>query len=198
MKLKKVITSSLLVCSLLMLSNQVSADTLKNRVESKNCSVMFPGTLKESISPDKSFKIENIDESKEKHRLVFFSKDQPKGKTLLSYGRSVEVLWSPSSEMFVINDWAASNLAFSYLYKTNDISHPININEALINSTIDKKEKQKLTELGHVYITINKWISPCLLEVRACAHDGTVFEFFYIWDLKDSFKKVSNAGLCPQ
>lgn len=195
MKLRKSFTIliSLLTCMFSMLSNQASADTLNNQIESQNCAVMFPGTLKESVSPDKSFRIENIDESKEKHRLVFFCKDQPKGKTLLSYGRSVEMLWSPNSEMFVINDWAASNLAFSYLYKTNDILHPIDINEALINSTIDKKEKEKLTESGHVYITANKWLSPCLLKVKACCHDGKVFEFFYIWDLKKSLKKIRDA-----
>jgi hypothetical protein len=46
------------------------------------------------------------------------------------YNTSVDVVWSPGSHAFVVNDWLASYVV-AYLYDVNDLAHPIDIGKQI-------------------------------------------------------------------
>jgi len=164
-------------------------------------SITFPGKVSEIKSPDGLFVISSADKHFKSgwgdiHEL-YIRKSTPCDATRLrAYSRTADVVWCPDSSAFVINDWAGSNIAFAYLYRVGDLSHPVAVGKKLFHCVTDKTDKRTLTKSEHLYIIANKWIGPDSLEVKATGHNdetGKAFTYLYKWDLKDSFEKTSRT-----
>jgi hypothetical protein len=168
-------------------------------------SVNFPGHTSEIDSPDGVFTIKNVDKpvgsgNEGNHHLSFVKKGQKQGLAFKSYFRNVDILWSPDSSAFVLNDWATSSSAQPYLYRVSNPSHPIDIGSKFSSAVKDKTDKHSLDNSGHVYIFASKWISPKSLEIKATGYDGPDREFTltYSWDLQDSFTRVKRVSKVDQ
>lgn len=163
--------------------------------------INFPGKVSAISSPDGRYAIRSIEQNKEPfHKLVFEKKDgggKLTKRDLMDYERNVDVLWSPDSSKFVVNDWLGSNCASAYLYDVRDLKKRIEIDQELIDSVKDEKDHKSLTASSHIYIFANRWISPGAIEIKATGHDGPDpggFTLLYQWDLKSSFKRLKRLA----
>lgn len=158
-------------------------------------SANFPSSKSSEIkSPDGKFSVlsENLaPAAAPSHSLLL----KGNGKTLkiCDYVRNVDVIWAKDSSQFIVNDWAASNLAVPYLYKISDIAHPVEIEPKLSAAVKDKKDKNLLENTGHLYIFASAWTSANTIELKATGHDNPAgpFTLIYEWDIKqNSFRKL--------
>jgi hypothetical protein len=79
---------------------------------SSAATIKFPGRMHEALSPDGSTAIINTDHDEEpNHVLSIENKRHFKRRTLFSYGRYVDVAWSPDSKFFFVNDYDGSDVA---------------------------------------------------------------------------------------
>jgi len=54
------------------------------------------------------------------------------GRALTSYPRGVDVLWSPTSRAFVVNDYEGSDAAHPVLFSAPWTNQPVDLREKLI------------------------------------------------------------------
>jgi hypothetical protein len=133
--------------------------------------------LSTSLSPNGFYAVQTVDrkivgQGYPQHQL-FFTERRGRKKVPLklystgtnSYQRSVSVLWSPASDLFVVNDWWGSNRADSYLYRVSDLQHPTNIGKRLREIIKDENVLQKMNSGFHTYILVTKWLSKSRLEI---------------------------------
>jgi len=74
--------------------------------------VRFPGHTHIATSPDGNTMIVNIDRDEEpNHVLSLKDKGRSRSRAVLSYGRYVDVSWSPDSKFFFVNDYDGSDVA---------------------------------------------------------------------------------------
>ena len=166
-------------------------------------SITFPGPASELTSPNGLYTIKNVDQpvgngNEWNHNLFFKKKGQRKESILnpnnrvlsdapgeCSYNRSAEILWSPNSNAFALNDWMGSNVASAYLYHVRDLSHPIDLADKVYDALKDKRDQSAIANSDHVYTFANKWIGPTVLEIKEAGHgSGIAFTFYYHFDLR--------------
>jgi hypothetical protein len=74
--------------------------------------VKFPGPAREARSPDGQTAVINTDhDDAPYHVLSIMDRGRFKSRPLFSYGRSVDVAWSPDSKFFFVNDYDGSDVA---------------------------------------------------------------------------------------
>src|SRR5271157_3395698 len=79
--------------------------------EPKSYLIAFPGHSRVS-SPDELYALINIDSGTEPYHTVLLEDRRLKTqRTLLHYGRSVEVLWNPDSKSFALTNYEGSNVS---------------------------------------------------------------------------------------
>jgi len=141
--------------------------------------VTFPGKVP-ARSPNRLYAVESVEErvsyqAYPKHLLYFVALHQKKKVPLKLcstganfYERSVDVLWAPDSNAFVVNDWYGSNVADAYLYFVNDLAHPIDIGAQLKRAVKDKEDQISIenTKAVHTYVVASKWIDATKVAVR--------------------------------
>jgi len=172
-------------------------------------SVTFPGEVSQLKSPNGLYTIKNVDlplrnQNDSNHILFFLRKGQKKGVALNlhrqfadapgvgTYSRSVDILWSPDSSAFVLNDWAGSNVASVYLYRVLDLTHPMDLGDKLWSALRNKRDKDSIAKSDHVYMFASKWISATVLEIKEAGHGaGVAFTFYYLWDLRKNSCKLT-------
>jgi hypothetical protein len=81
--------------------------------------VSFPGAKSETKSPDGRYMIRNSDSMTENpaHTLTLVESEGGSVVKVYQYRRSADVLWSPASDAFVINDYEGSDSTRPALYK---------------------------------------------------------------------------------
>ena len=130
----------------------------------------------------------------EQNRELHFRKLNRKGKPLLlPYHRNVDVAWSPDSSAFIVNDNAGSNLVIAYLYKVNDLKHPVEISPRLMAALHDKKDKFDIEQSDlFSLVYFSRWINKTTLEltVKGAGQKVGSFKILYAWNLKKTFKKL--------
>jgi hypothetical protein len=122
-----------------------------------------------------------------------------------AYDRWVNILWSPDSSGFVLNDWYGDDQADAYLYRVNDLAHPTDIGDRLQHSMTDKLDKQSIEDnyAVHTYVFASRWVSPKVAEVKIagdyfskpdCHGHFRSFTVYYLWDLQNkTFKRIKRV-----
>ena len=108
--------------------SSIALSYLANLSLSQAESVTFPGKCSEAISPNGHKIIRNIPD-----RQLFFERKGQKSLSPLplhfttqnTYDGNVNILWSPDSSRFVLNDWFGCDESNAYLYRANDTHHPV-------------------------------------------------------------------------
>ena len=92
----------------------------------------------ETKSPDGRYTIRNTDDEKQEPAHVLALIDAKDGSTtkIYAYGRHVDVLWSPTSVAFVVND-----------YEGSDAAHPVLFTAPWDNQPVDKRESNSIPVL---------------------------------------------------
>lgn len=126
-----------------------------------NC---FPG--KEHVLSSPSHKRELVwNERKsqdESHQLLYRAGGGRRPRELLKFDREICIHWSPGEKYFSISDYIGSNVAEVYIYKSDDVSHRVNVIDLLPEETANYFRKGVL----HGYIETLSWNSDGLI-VRA-------------------------------
>jgi hypothetical protein len=158
-------------------------------------------------SPNRLFAIQHIDyldknaaPQQTPHHLFFQRKGQKRlPLKLLStggnfYNTSIDVLWSPDSNAFVVNDWLASYVV-AYLYDVNDLAHPIDIGNEIRKKVKSKMVQQALVANVSRLVYATRWRNSCTVEVQihatSLAH-GSInlplieFDSSYLWDFRNN------------
>jgi len=169
-------------------------------------SVTFPGNPSEVKSPNGLYTIKNFDYpignvNYPNHILFFLRKGQKKGLALNvrqliwrtpgvgTYNRNVQILWSPDSSAFLLNDWMGSNVAAVYLYRVRDLKHPVDLGDKCCLA--DKEDVRRISKSDHIYTYATKWISATAIEIKETGHgSGGPFTFYFLRDLRKNFCKL--------
>ena len=123
--------------------------------------VSFPGARSESKSPDGRFVIKNSDSDVEDpaHALTLADGRNGSSIKIYRYGRSVDILWSPTSDSFVINDHEGSNVSHAILFREPWSTKYIDLREKLIDFLRSRNQAKSTLENHHVYFTAQRWLS---------------------------------------
>jgi hypothetical protein len=112
-----------------------------------------------------------------------------------AFNHFVEVLWSPDSSAFIVNDWSPGPGSYidSYLYHVNDPAHPLDIGDKLQGLIKDKENKMVFS--GDLPIGLSIYALEWLNSKSVEMHINGAFKLTYIWDLKNSLKRISNKEI---
>jgi hypothetical protein len=113
-------------------------------------------------------------------------------KLLLNVDRTAYAEWSPDGRYFYIQDNAGSNLALTYIYKTENLKKLDA--ESLIFAT--DPEAKKL-QAGHIYFNADRWMDNEHLLIRYTGHTDeapvTCFDLRYQVSPTGDVKKLSQC-----
>jgi hypothetical protein len=120
----------------------------------------FPGKAHDLSSPSgtQRFVWKEPKDQNDEHHLLYSTKDT-EPRELLTFGRQVCIGWSPDERYFSITDYAGSNVAETYIYKTDDLSRPINVTDLLPEKVLNYLRKG----VWHGYVEAVSWGKTGLL-----------------------------------
>ncbi len=156
--------------------------------------VSFPGPESEARSPDGRYSIKNmLYDNAQRAYLLFVDRTSGKQHKIHDYARHVEVLWSPASDAFVVNDFEGSDSTRPILYSVPTTGTDTDLLQKLTDFLRARREEKLVLGNGHVYLTVQRWINPeellCLLQAygEASPH-GSGFEGRYVYKIGDGFR----------
>jgi hypothetical protein len=169
-------------------------------LEASDKRASFPGPESEARSPDGRYSIKNtFYEHAQRAYLLFIDRRSGKQHKIRDYARHVEVLWSPASNAFVVNDYEGSDSTRPILYSVpwttsdKDLLQNTDLLQKLTDFLRVRREEKLVLGNGHVYLTVQRWINPeellCLLQAygEASPH-GSGFEGRYVYKIGDGFR----------
>lgn len=123
--------------------------------------VSFPGAGSETKSPDGRYTILNADDEKQEpaHSLTLIDAKDGSTTKLYSYPRGVDVLWSPTSRAFVVNDYEGSDPAHPVLFSAPWTNQPVDLREKLIGYLRSGRGTKSVLDNHHVYFSAQRWLS---------------------------------------
>lgn len=155
--------------------------------------ISFPGTRSESKSPNGRFAIRNFDSdmANPAHTLTLIATQGSLDITIYRYGRSVDILWSPNSQAFVVNDHEGSNVSHPVLFTEPWSANNTDLREKLIGFLRPKNEAQSLLGNHHVYVTAQRWLSNKEILCKASGYgdvDPKGFTRYYRYEIGVGFR----------
>jgi hypothetical protein len=156
--------------------------------------VSFPGARFETKSPDDRYTIQNADDEKREpaHTLTLIDAMRGGSATkIYSYGRHVDVLWSPTSSAFVVNDYEGSDAAHPILFTTTRIDRVIDLREILIDFLRSEGTANSIEKNQHVYVLANRWVSGNEIECEVSAYGNANPKGFtkrYVYKVGEGFR----------
>ena len=155
--------------------------------------VTFPGAKSETKSPDGRYTIQNADDEKQEpaHTLTLIATKDGSATKIYSYGRHVEVLWSPTSSAFVVNDYEGSDVSHPVLFTAPWTDRPVDLREKLIDFLRSRGKASSAEENHHVYFSAQRWLSgnEILCQVSGYGDvDPKGFAKHYVYKLGDGFR----------
>jgi len=153
----------------------------------------FPGSRSESKSPDGRFVIRNSNSDVEDpaHALRLVDSLNGSSITIYRYGRGVDILWSPTSDAFVINDHEGSNVSHPILFRKPWSTNYTDLREKLIDFLRSKNQAKSALENHHVYFTAQRWLNEneVLCQVSGYGDvDPNGFTSHYVYKLGGGFR----------
>lgn len=156
--------------------------------------VLFPGPKSEVRSPDARYSVRNVlyDQARSAY-LVLIDKKSGKQHKVRDYARHVEVLWSPASDAFVVNDFEGSDSTRPILYSVPWTGKDIDLLQKLTDFLRAQRKEKIVLGNDHVYLTVQRWINSeellCKLEAygEASPH-GSGFEGRYVYKIGEGFR----------
>ncbi len=123
--------------------------------------VSFPGTKPETKSPDGRYTIRNTDDEKQEpaHALTLIDAKDGSTTKVYSYPRSVDVLWSPTSGAFVVNDHEGSDASHPLLFMVPWTNQPVDLRKKLIGYLRSGRGAKSVRDNHHVYFSAQRWLS---------------------------------------
>jgi hypothetical protein len=158
--------------------------------------VHFPGPESDARSPDRRYVIQNLDSNGTEPAHTLFLLDMRNGSktNIHSYDRHVDILWSPQSDGFVINDYEASDSARPLLYSLPWGGANIDLLEKLTTFLRGQHQEQLVIQNDHVYLSVRRWINSrellCRLEAYGdMSPHGAGFSGYYVYKIGEGFRK---------
>jgi hypothetical protein len=154
----------------------------------------FPGPKSESRSPDGRYSVKNmLAEHAQRAYLVLVDRKSGMQHKVRDYARHVEVLWSPASDAFVVNDFEGSDSTRPILYFVPWAGNNTDLLQKLTDFLRGRREEKLVIGNGHVYLTVARWVNDqeilCRLEAygEASPH-GSGFDGYYVYKIGDGFR----------
>jgi hypothetical protein len=159
----------------------------------------FPGRVAKSKSPDSRYVIENVDYDNRDpaHDLVLLDTKNGSKTTIQSYERGVDVLWSPQSDAFVVNDHEGSDSTRPLLYSLPWTGNKTDLLGKLTDFLRTRHQEQLVLGNDHVYFSVRRWISARELLGRLEAYGeanphGSGFNGYYVYTVGQGFRLYSS------
>lgn len=161
--------------------------------------VSFPGSRSESKSPDGHYSVRNFDDENQEpaHTLSLIDTKTRSAIKIYSYGRHVDVLWSPSSDALVINDYEGSDVSHPVLFVAPWKGQPVDLSEKLIEFFRVHGEPKSATKNHHMYFSAQRWLSHDEILCRIDSYgqvDPNGFTSNYIYKLGEGFRVNSKKA----
>jgi hypothetical protein len=159
----------------------------------KGQKVSFPGSRSETKSPDGRYTIQQADDEKQEpaHTLTLIATKDGSATKIYSYGRHVEVLWSPTSSAFVVNDYEGSDVAHPVLFTAPWTDRPVDLREKLVDFLRSRGKGTSVEENHHLYFSAQRWLSINKILCQVSGY-GDVnpkgFARHYVYKLGDGFR----------
>lgn len=156
----------------------------------------FPDVRSTLSSPNKQLVLINRDADNDaeaaklgdNHALFLRNSESSEELKILSYGRHVEALWSPDSELIAITDLGGSSDSYCHVYRV--------ANNTCIDGTNSMMRIIKNTPLAqcdHLYFRAARWDRSHLLKVTASGYgEGRGHEARLIYNADNSEAKLLN------
>lgn len=141
----------------------------------------FPG-LSEASSPDGRYVLRNVDIEKDgefNHQLILRDTKTNTEKTIYSYGRRVDALWSEDSKGLIINDHGGSDYTNCIIFRLEKEIKKHDVKELLTRKSI--KYKKSIVENHHVYIEGIRWVTNKTIKIRITGYGDVDPEGFSMW-----------------
>jgi len=155
--------------------------------------VSFPGARSGAESPDGRFSIKNSDNDLHDpaHSLTLVDHQNGSVINIYQYERGVDVLWSPASNAFVINDHEGSNVSHPVLFREPWSTNYTDLRAQLIDYLGSANEAKSVLDNHHVYFTAQRWLSnkQILCELTGYGDvDPKGFTKHYVYKLGAGFR----------
>jgi hypothetical protein len=152
----------------------------------------FPGVRSETHSPNHQYLVRNEDQGGKEpaHTLIFVDSQSKKETRFYGYGRSVELLWSPLSDAFVINDHQGSDSSKPLLFYVPLQQGPVDLRGRLLDFLREQHDTSSSLNNHHVYFTAVKWLDRRKILCKLTGYgeqDPNGFTKFYVFDTKRGF-----------
>ena len=155
--------------------------------------ISFPGTKSEVKSHDGRYIVRNQDDEKQQpaHTLTLVDTKDNSATKVYSYSRHVEVLWSPTSDAFVVNDYEGSDISRPVLFTAPWTGQPVDLREKLIDFLRSGRGAKSVLENHHVYFSVRRWLHANEILCRLTGYgdaDPKGFTSDYVYKIGDGFR----------
>jgi hypothetical protein len=159
--------------------------------------ISFPGAKSETKSPDGRYTIRNADDEKQEpaHTLTLIDVKDGSTTKIYSYPRRVDVLWSPTSRAFVVNDHEGSDASHPVLFTAPWTNQSIDLRENLIGFLRSGHGAKSVEENHHVYFSAQRWLDgkEILCQVTGYGDvDPQGFTAQYVYQIGAGFRLVND------
>jgi hypothetical protein len=155
--------------------------------------VTFPESRSEAKSPDGRYTVRNADDEKQEpaHTLTLIDTKSGSAIKSYSYGRHVDVLWSPTSDAFVVNDYEGSDVSRPVLFTAPWVGQPVDLREKLTDFLRSRGEAKSIEGDHHMYFSAERWLGgrEILCEVTGYGDvDPKGFTRHYVYKIGVGFR----------
>lgn len=159
----------------------------------------FPEKHSELRSPDGNYVIRNSDNDQEEpaHTLTLIEVRSGSVKTTYKYGRGVDVLWSPTSKAFVVNDHEGSDSERPILFSAPWTNEYTDLREKLTDF-LRSRGKASLLDNHHIYFSVQRWLGSDELLCKVTGYGDANpkgFAVTYVYKIGVGFRsRTVNLG----
>ena len=155
--------------------------------------VTFPRSRSEAKSPNGRYTIRNADDEKQEvaHTLTLIDTRSSSSSQIYSYGRHVDVLWSPTSRAFVVNDYEGSDASRPVLFTIPLADQPLDLREKLTYFLRSQGKAKRVEGNHHVYFTVQRWLNGDKILCQVTGYgdaDPKGFTERYVYKLGGGFR----------
>jgi hypothetical protein len=160
----------------------------------------FPGRRSEVTSLNGRYMIRNSDNLKENpaHTLTLVDAKGGPAIKIYQYARGADVLWSPASDAFIINDYEGSNSTRPVLYEVPWTGTKTDILVELTNFLRSRGGEKIVFGNDHLYFTARRWLNKrevlCRLDGYGTANPNG-FSRDYVYEIGDGFRAYQRVAV---